>query len=106
MTSDVNQGLLLCCKFAKNDNYNPKVDLVKGNAYTKFGLSKSIRSQDIEKMNSNIKQGPLICCKFVENDDLPSKRRSCFMIMCIQKLYFYKLVQIVHLGQKGHIGLY
>ena len=29
--------------------YNPNVDLVNDNVYTKFGCNKSIRSQDIEK---------------------------------------------------------
>ena len=29
--------------------YNPNVDLVNDNVYTKFGLNKSIRSKDIEK---------------------------------------------------------
>ena len=29
--------------------YNPNIDLVNDNVYTKFGLNKSIRSQDIEK---------------------------------------------------------
>ena len=29
--------------------YNPNVDLVNNNVYTKFGLNKFIRSQDIEK---------------------------------------------------------
>ena len=39
--------------------YNPNVDLVTDNVYTKFGLNTSIRSQDIEqKLNSDINQGP------------------------------------------------
>ena len=51
--------------------YNPKVNLVYDNLYRKFGLNKSIRSQDIEqKLNSDVNQGPLFCCKFVKNDDL------------------------------------
>ena len=29
--------------------YNPKVDLINGNVYTKFGLNVSIRSHDMEK---------------------------------------------------------
>ena len=38
--------------------YNPNVALVNNNVYTKFGLNKSIRSQDIEqKLNSEINQG-------------------------------------------------
>ena len=39
--------------------YNSKVDLVTDNVYTKFGLNRSIRFQDIEqKLNSDINQGP------------------------------------------------
>ena len=39
--------------------YNPNVDLVNDNVYTKFGPIKSIRSQDIEqKLNSDNNQGP------------------------------------------------
>ena len=39
--------------------YNPNVDLVNDNVYTKFGPNKSIRSQDIEqKLNSDFNQGP------------------------------------------------
>ena len=42
--------------------YNPNVDLVNANVYTKFGPNKPIRSQDIEKkkqqLNSDVKQGP------------------------------------------------
>ena len=41
--------------------YNPNihVDLVNDNVYTKFGLNKSILSQDIEqKLNSDVNQGP------------------------------------------------
>ena len=45
--------------------YNPNVDLVNNNVYTKYGLNKSIHSQDIEqKLNSDVNQGPLLCCKF------------------------------------------
>ena len=29
--------------------YNPNINLVNDNVYAKFGLNKSIRSQDIEK---------------------------------------------------------
>ena len=45
---------------------NPNLDLVKVNAYAKFGLIPSIRSQDIEpKHNSNNDQGlsVLYICK-------------------------------------------
>ena len=39
--------------------YNPNVDLINGNVYTKSGLILSICSQDIErKRNSDINQGP------------------------------------------------
>ena len=35
--------------------YNPNVDFVNDNAHTKFGLIKSIRSQDIaQKLNSDV----------------------------------------------------
>ena len=37
------------CKFAKKMTfYNPNLDLVIDDVYTKFGLILSIRSQDIE----------------------------------------------------------
>ena len=56
--SDVNQGPLLCCKSAKNNDLHTKVDLVNNNVYTTFGLDRSIRFQDIEqKLNSDINQG-------------------------------------------------
>ena len=39
--------------------YNPNVDLVNDYVYTKFGLHKSIRSQDIEqKLITDVNQGP------------------------------------------------
>ena len=39
--------------------YNTNVDLVNDNVYTKFGLNRSIRFQDIEqKLNSEVNQGP------------------------------------------------
>ena len=39
--------------------YNPNLDIINVNVYTKFGLILSIGSQDIErKRNSNITQGP------------------------------------------------
>ena len=38
---------------------NTNVDLVIDNVYTKFGLNRSIRFQDIEqKLNSEVNQGP------------------------------------------------
>ena len=39
--------------------YNPNLDIINGNVYTKFGKILSIGSQDIErKRNSDINQGP------------------------------------------------
>ena len=39
--------------------YNTNVDLVNDNVYTKVGLNRSIRFQDIElKLNSDVNQGP------------------------------------------------
>ena len=39
--------------------YNTNIDLVNGNVYTKFGLNRSIRFQDIEqKLNSDVNQRP------------------------------------------------
>ena len=39
--------------------YNTDVDLVNDNVYTKVGLNRSIRFQDIEqKLNSDFNQGP------------------------------------------------
>ena len=39
--------------------YNTNVDLVNDNVYTKFGLNRSIRFQDIEqKLNSDVNRGP------------------------------------------------
>ena len=39
--------------------YNTNVDLVNDNVYTKFGLNRSIRFQDIEQIqNSDVNQGP------------------------------------------------
>ena len=51
----------------KTTIYNTKVDLVDDNVYTKFGINRSIRFQDIEqKLNSDVNQGQLLCCKFAE----------------------------------------
>ena len=42
----------------KTTIYNTKVDLVDDNVFTKFGLYRSIRFQDIEqKLNSDVNQG-------------------------------------------------
>ena len=39
--------------------YNTIIDIVNDNVYTKFGLNRSIRFQDIEqKLNSDVNQGP------------------------------------------------
>ena len=39
--------------------YNTNVDLVNDNVYTRFGLNRSIRFQNIElKLNSDVDQGP------------------------------------------------
>ena len=39
--------------------YNTNIDLVNDNVYTKFGLNRSIRFQDIEqKLSSDVNQGP------------------------------------------------
>ena len=38
--------------------YDTNIDLVNDNVYTKFGLNRSIRFQDIEqKLNSDVNQG-------------------------------------------------
>ena len=43
----------------KTTIYNTNIDLVNDNVYTKFGLHRSIRFQDIEqKLNSDVNQGP------------------------------------------------
>ena len=58
--------------------YNPNVDLVNDNVYTKFGQIMSIHSQDIEqKLNSDVNQGRKLCCKFAKIDDLQSQCKSC-----------------------------
>ena len=57
--SDVNQGTFLCCKFAKTMICNSKVDIVNDTVYTKFGLNRSNRFQEIEqKLNSDVNEGP------------------------------------------------
>ena len=54
-------------KLRKTMIYNNKADLDNDNAYTKFGLNRSIRYQDIEqKLNSDVNQGQQLCCKFAE----------------------------------------
>ena len=52
------KGCNIVAKLRIRTFYNSKVYLVKDNVYITFGLSQSIRSQDIEeKINSDIKQG-------------------------------------------------
>ena len=58
--------------------YNLNVDLVYDNVYSKYGLNKSIHSQNIkENLIYDVNQGPLLCCKFAKNDNLLFQRRSC-----------------------------
>ena len=53
--------------------YITNVGLVNDYVYTKFGLNRSIRFQDIEqKPNSDVNQGPLLCCKFAKIRTHPS----------------------------------
>ena len=73
-----NEGRNSVANLRKTMTYNPNVDLVYDNVYTKFGLNPSIRFQDIEQNpHSDVNQGPLLCCKFAKNDDLHYQRRSC-----------------------------
>ena len=49
--------LLQICE--KTTIYDTNIDLVNDNVYTKFGLNRSFRFQDIEqKLNSDVNQGP------------------------------------------------
>ena len=52
--SDINQGPLLCDKFAKIDD-NLNLDLVSINVYPKFGQIPSNRSKDIERKRNSDK---------------------------------------------------
>ena len=53
------KGLNSVVNLRKMRLYSHNVDLVNDNVNTKFGLNKSIWSQDIEqKLNSNFNQGP------------------------------------------------
>ena len=53
------KGLNSVANLRKTMIYNTNVDLVNDNVYTKFGLNRSIRFQDIEqKLNSDVNQGP------------------------------------------------
>ena len=43
----------------KTKIFNTNIDIVNDNVYTKFGLNRSIRFEDIEqKLNSDVNQGP------------------------------------------------
>ena len=76
----------------KTKIYNTNVDLVNGNAYTKFGLNLFIRSQDIEqKPNSDVNQGQLLCCKFAKKQFFTILTKILSMIMCIQNLVLIRL---------------
>ena len=49
-----NKGRYSVVNLRKTMIYNTKVDLINDNVYTKFGLNRSIRFQDIEqKLNSD-----------------------------------------------------
>ena len=53
--------------------YNTNVDLFNDNVFTKFGLNRYIRFQDIEqKLNSDVNQGSLLRCKLAEIRTHPS----------------------------------
>ena len=53
------KGRYSVANFRKKRIYNTNVDLVNDNVYTKFGLNRSIRFQDIEqKLNSDVNEGP------------------------------------------------
>ena len=52
------KGLNSVANLQKTKIYNTNLDLVTDNVYTKFGLNRSIRFQDIEqKLNSDVNQG-------------------------------------------------
>ena len=53
-----NKGRTSVANLRKTMIYNDNVDFVNDNVYTKFGLNRSIRFQDIEqKLNSDVNQG-------------------------------------------------
>ena len=53
-----NKGRNSVANLRKTMIYNSNVDRVNDNVYTKFGLNRSIRFQDIEqKLNSDVNQG-------------------------------------------------
>ena len=54
-----NKGRNSVANLRKTMIYNTNVDLIDDNVYTKFGLNRSNRFQDIEqKLNSDVNQGP------------------------------------------------
>ena len=54
-----NKGRNFVANLRKTIIYSINVDLVNDNVYTKFGLNRSIRFQDIEqKLNSDKNHGP------------------------------------------------
>ena len=54
-----NKGRNSVANLRKTMIYDNNVDLINDNVYTKFGLNRSIRFQDIEqKLNSDVNQGP------------------------------------------------
>ena len=58
-TIESNKGCNSVANLQKTMIYNTNVDLVNDNVYTKFGLNRSIRFQDIEqKLNSDVNEGP------------------------------------------------
>ena len=55
----LNKGRSSVENLRKTIIYKTNVDLINVNVYTKFGLNRSIRFQDIEqKLNSDVNQGP------------------------------------------------
>ena len=54
-----NKGRNSVANLRKTMIYKSNVDLDNDNVYTKFGLNRSVRFQDIEqKLNSDVNQGP------------------------------------------------
>ena len=88
--------------------YNSKVYLVNDNVYTKFGLNRSIRFQDIEqKLNSDVNQG-LICqnsnsSKLSHMSSLPARTKKIQSKMkaleCSQDSSHYKSMGIFRFAQ-------
>ena len=53
------QGSNSFANLRKTTIYDTNIDIVNDNMYTKVGLNRSIRFQDIEqKLNSDVNQGP------------------------------------------------